>query len=248
MWYLIVPPFVIVIALGTLLWFLSRRMGDADIAEKLSSMSGSSGATSHSRALSRRAFLLKMLERIASRFKTATLRVHNFFQSSLEQLRRRRTELDAMRKSLGEQPVKRERSSVFSRKAAGNESGSVETSSKAFLEEAFPEEEGARGNGKVVATDGIAESRPMLRERVVRPESAPVSRAYGSREESLIARIVENPRDAAAYEELGDCYFASSNLQDAKECYRQALKLHPTNRAVKVKIRRLEKAFEDRSR
>lgn len=50
MWYLIIPPFIIVLSLGALLWFLSRRMSDSDIAEKLSSLKESTQAESQSRA------------------------------------------------------------------------------------------------------------------------------------------------------------------------------------------------------
>ncbi len=258
MWYLIIPPFVIVLSLGALLWFLSRRMGDADIAEKLSSMKGSTQAESHSRSLSRRAFFLKLLETLASKFKTGTLRIHNFFQHSLERLRRQRTEIDTMRKNLSEgigrgKEKRTEKPSLFDRRKPAEAA-----SSKEFLEEKLFSGEDAdvsavrpgrssEGAMAGVGTEGFV-SRPMLRENVTHPEAAFGRRSESPREETLIARIVENPRDAAAYEELGDCYFAVRNLQDAKECYRQALKLHPTNRAVKIKIRRLEKVFEERSR
>lgn len=260
MWYLIIPPFIIVLSLGGLLWFLSRRMGDADIAEKLSLLKGSTQAESHSRSLSRRAFFLKLLETLASKFKTGTLRIHNFFQHSLERLRRQRTEIDTMRKNLSEgivrgkdgQEKEIERQPLLERKGDGKES-----SSKDFLEETLLTGRIAHGTAGAVRTSGAARSRgdgdsavarPMLRENVARPDTNRGRAAESPREETLIARIVENPRDAAAYEELGDCYFSARNLQDAKECYRQALKLHPTNRAVKIKIRRLEKVFEERSR
>jgi tetratricopeptide (TPR) repeat protein len=258
MWYLIIPPFIIVLSLGALLWFLSRRMGDADIAEKLSSMKGSTQAESHSRSLSRRAFFLKLLETLASKFKTGTLRIHNFFQHSLEGLRRQRTEIDAMRKNLSEgigraKEKGTERSSIFDRRNVP-----AASASRAFLEDtlliggeselvAGKTESRSVGPDVVSNREGIA-GRPMLRENVARPETHAGRRQESPREETLIARIVENPRDAAAYEELGDCYFGARNLQDAKECYRQALKLHPTNRAVKIKIRRLEKVFEERAR
>lgn len=258
MWYLIIPPFIIVLSLGALLWFLSRRMSDADIADKLFSMKGSTQAESHSRSLSRRAFFLKLLETLASKFKTGTLRIHNFFQHSLERLRRQRTEIDTMRKNLSEgigygKEKRAEKPSLFNRRKPAET-----TSSKEFLEEkmlsgedadasAIRSERASTGAMAGVGTEGFV-SRPMLRENVAHPEAAFGRKTESPREETLIARIVENPRDAAAYEELGDCYFAVKNLQDAKECYRQALKLHPTNRAVKIKIRRLEKVFEERSR
>jgi hypothetical protein len=258
MWYLIIPPFVIVLSLGALLWFLSRRMGDADIAEKLASMKGSTQTESHSRSLSRRAFFLKLLETLASKFKTGTLRIHNFFQSSLERLRKQRTEIDTMRKNLSEGMGSGRERMTEKRPLFDRRKQAEAPSSKEFLEKKLLSGEDA--DASVVQPESILKgvmvgpetegfkSRPMLRENVVRPETAFGRRMESPREETLIARIVENPRDAAAYEELGDCYFAVRNLQDAKECYRQALKLHPTNRAVKIKIRRLEKVFEERSR
>lgn len=63
-------------------------------------------------------------------------------------------------------------------------------------------------------------------------------------EELLIGRIVSNPRDVEAYERLGDYYLENENYIDAKECYRQVLKLSPVNRLVKIKIRRLERVLE----
>lgn len=65
-------------------------------------------------------------------------------------------------------------------------------------------------------------------------------------EEILIERISMNPRDIEAYERLGDYYLEQDNLTDAKECYRQVLKLSPAYRLVKIKIRRLERLLEKR--
>jgi tetratricopeptide (TPR) repeat protein len=259
MWYLIIPPFIIVLSLGALLWFLSRRMSDSDIAEKLSSLKESTQAESQSRALSRKAFFLKLLETLASKFKIATLRIHNFFQHSLERLRRQRTEIDTMRKNIDGEAER------HSEEESGPRKSSEESRPVTFFENhsfSKPIIQERPGFNAPVPTRGTAEyvpGGPMLRDEVVHPEpvsnrrsegpyaGSPVTQS-GPREEALIARIVENPRDAAAYEELGDCYFSALNLQDAKECYRQAIKLHPTNRAVKIKIRRLEKVFEERTR
>jgi cytochrome c-type biogenesis protein CcmH/NrfG len=57
----------------------------------------------------------------------------------------------------------------------------------------------------------------------------------------MIARIARDPKDFTSYEALGDYYLESENIRDAKECYRQVLKLSPVHRMVKIKIRRLEK-------
>lgn len=63
-------------------------------------------------------------------------------------------------------------------------------------------------------------------------------------EDILIERISLNPRDIEAYERLGDYYLEQQNLVDAKECYRQVLKLSPAYRLVKIKIRKLERLLE----
>lgn len=63
-------------------------------------------------------------------------------------------------------------------------------------------------------------------------------------EDILVERISLNPRDIEAYERLGDYYLEQNNLVDAKECYRQVLKLSPAYRLVKIKIRRLERLLE----
>ncbi|MEI6650326.1 MAG: tetratricopeptide repeat protein [Candidatus Moraniibacteriota bacterium] len=280
LWYLILPPFVVIASLGALLWYLSRRMNDEEISKKLSIAKAESMSESHSRSLHRKAFMLKMLEKAASRFKTGTLRIHNFFQHSLERLRKRRNEIDAIRRHIDTDMVKEE---PKDENTSGSASGTSGRKPFHFLSTLRP-----KGNGSAAepVADPVSETRiggpeaavssersrpwggssdyrkdesseseertfhrPMLRREVVTPDAIPEGQRRSGKdphEVALLSRIVENPRDASAYEELGDWYFASRAMQDAKECYRQALKLHPTNRAVKIKIRRLEKFFEGR--
>lgn len=269
MWYLIVPPFIVIFGIGVLLWYLSRRMDDPTTIEKMEALKATIDSGAHSRSLDRKAFFLKLLEKNASRFKTGTLRIHNFFQHSLEGLRAKRRELDELRKAV-EERRHAEAAPAGKHRFLG---GWGRKSEEAVVEESVvvqaPEEPVAP---PIIQKPGRS-FKTFLRRRdfveptdnaVARPEAetgksfAPtVSRTVATpnvdrrmtakkseREEVLIARIADNPRDAVAYEELGDHYFATRSMQDAKACYRQALKLHPTNRAVKIKIRRLEKFFE----
>lgn len=267
MWYLIVPPFIVIFGLGVLLWYLSRRMDDPTTIEKMEALKGTIDSGAHSRSLDRKAFFLKLLEKNASRFKTGTLRVHNFFQYSLEGLRAKRKKLDEMRKEV-EERRHAEAAPEEKRRFLG---GWGRKSEEAVIEEptvpAVREEPIAtpiiqkpgrsfkrflRRNvlvetETVVTAEAEAEKsfEPTVSRTVANPDTVVRMAAKKSeREEVLIAKIAENPRDAVAYEELGDHYFAAKSMQDAKACYRQALKLHPTNRAVKIKIRRLEKFFE----
>ena len=80
--------------------------------------------------------------------------------------------------------------------------------------------------------------KPMLAEKITVPES--MRETKDQLEELLIERIAVNPRDIEAYERLGEYYMEIKSYNDAKECFKQVIKLNPTNRNVKYKIRRLE--------
>ena len=86
----------------------------------------------------------------------------------------------------------------------------------------------------------------MVSDRVALPDSKRLSLRGKAPEEDLIGRIANNPKDYEAYEALGDFYMESGNIKDAKECYRQVLKLSPVQRMVKIKIRRLEKLLSQK--
>lgn len=81
--------------------------------------------------------------------------------------------------------------------------------------------------------------RPIISDRVVVPKRR---RETKSRlEELLIERIAANPKDIEAYERLGEYYLEVKNLEHSKECFKQVLRLNPTNRNARYKIRKLEK-------
>lgn len=289
MWHLILPPLIIISGIGILLWFFSRKMDDSSFLSRVKSAKGEVSAVSRSRSLSRKAFFLKLLETFASKFKTRSLRIHNFFQYSLERLREKRQVLDAMRREVKKSdPVQAKEEALpdnerrwfgLRRKKDELEHELVETkelpvvSNEAVPKEAVSESEDVpvptvpRDEESRFSSFGIFRRNrrstddetknviqvveeelppePALRE-VARPDKPRqrVVEEKDPREEVLIGRIADNPRDAVSYEELGDLYLAAKNMQDAKACYRQVLKLHPTNRAVKLKIRKVERFFE----
>lgn len=83
--------------------------------------------------------------------------------------------------------------------------------------------------------------RPMISEKVAQPKKRPVVMKEDAQyEEMLVERIAYNPHDVEAYELLGDYYINQRNFEDAKECYKQILKLTPGSRSAKIRIRRLE--------
>lgn len=290
MWHLILPPFVIIFGIGILLWFFSRRMDDPSFLSRVGSARGEASAVSRSRSLSRKAFFLKLLEKMASKFKTNSLRIHNFFQHFLVRLRQKRKALDEMRREAKEMmPALAQKSLDGKRRWFGmRKKEEIAIPEPAPVEDVVPSEAAAKEVTREIepAREPISQtipeerapssafgifgrkrrvvdtaakhadvtpipvetpaSEPILKKEMVHPERPKIRVAEKDpREERLIDRIAENPRDAASYEELGDLYLAARNMQDAKACYRQVLKLHPTNRAVKLKIRKVERFFEE---
>lgn len=95
---------------------------------------------------------------------------------------------------------------------------------------------------KVVEED--VSMKPMLSDRVAVPNSGMRKKKEQEIKEHLenllIERIAMNPRDTEAYERLGEYYFEMENYEHAKDCFKQVVKLDPTNRSVKYKMKKLE--------
>lgn len=97
----------------------------------------------------------------------------------------------------------------------------------------------------VMPTDSILREpeekviRPSISDRIVSPRSR--TEMKDKLEDLLVDRIAADPRDVEAYERLAEYYFEVGNYDDAKECYKQVIKLDPKNRNVRYKMRRLER-------
>ncbi len=84
--------------------------------------------------------------------------------------------------------------------------------------------------------------RPIVSDRVVVPKRR--SETKDRLEELLIERIATNPKDIEAYERLGEYYLEIKNLDYAKECFKQVLKLNPTSSNIRYKMRKLERMLK----
>ena len=60
------------------------------------------------------------------------------------------------------------------------------------------------------------------------------------KEDALIHRIAENPKDIEAYRELGDYYMAVGNIKDAKDSFKMVLRLRPRDLKAKSSLREIE--------
>jgi hypothetical protein len=83
----------------------------------------------------------------------------------------------------------------------------------------------------------IVKKKPEITPRRIVHETIPEDKI---REDALIHRIAENPKDIEAYRELGDYYLAIANIKDAKESFKIVLKLRPRDLKAKSSLREIE--------
>lgn len=237
MWYLIIPPIVVVLSLSFVLWYLSRRSTDPSVASEVAKLEmGAVQKVSFSRTKN---FFLRILEKIAQRFKVLSLQMHNTLSDVARSLKERRKPFQ--RKESTDVPSREDRvSQTTVQTTEPSQSSQADSRPMSRFRRRMSREGGAEA--EVV-------SRPMVSEQMVLPE-VPYQKTATDivREEGLIARIAVNPKDFASYEELGDHYLEIGNISDAKECYRQVLKLSPVQRMAKIKIRRLERLLLQKER
>ena len=65
------------------------------------------------------------------------------------------------------------------------------------------------------------------------------SDAVSKMEEEYIAAITKNPRNLEAYRNLGNVYVKKNNINDAREVFRQILRIDPSDKDAEMKLRSL---------
>lgn len=221
MLYLILPPIIVIATLVFLVYFFSRRFPDVEkeVAEHMNDQSSMRVYGMHVFDILKRAALY-ILERLAQWFKVMTLRFYNALHNWTQLLREKKSKV----------PVKTK--AIVSKKI-------------------FDHKREAEALAKA---DMLNQNvHPTVSRQVTQPEkkaklftATPLPALKNQLEDILVERIAANPRDLEAYERLGEYYMEQGNMQDAKECYRQVLRLSPVHRLAKIKIRRLEKMLEQK--
>jgi len=93
----------------------------------------------------------------------------------------------------------------------------------------------------------VLESIQKLKEEAETEQSEEKKPAQEAQEESLIKLeekkyidlIAQDPRNFEAYKQLGLLYFQQGNKEDAKECFRQVLKINPGDFEIIKKMKEL---------
>ncbi|MDD5083754.1 MAG: tetratricopeptide repeat protein [Candidatus Moranbacteria bacterium] len=229
MWYLTLPPIIVIAALVGLVYFFSRRFPrvEKEITAHLSDPEVKSAYNLHIFDSLKRGSLY-ILERLAQWFKVMTLRTYNALHSWTQSIREKKSKT----------PVKP--AVIVSEDAAPQRREETQ---------APPQPEARDRRIRPMVSQRVAQPEPRVKPSVAKPSAIiePPSPAIKNQlEDILVERIAANPRDLEAYERLGEYYMEQGNLQDAKECYRQVLRLSPVHRLAKIKIRRLEKMLEQK--
>lgn len=259
MWYLIIPPIIFVLSLGLLFWFLSRKSSDPAVLGRM--------ADSEIIPLPRRILFIKeetyirILEKLTKRLNLLSLKFHNRFNQFSSSLRMRREKMREQHEaaSLAAEKMRfwerwqrrhgREEEGILQKEEAVLPLSVAPNADRVVIKQVLKEEPTTEvvtekvGRIRAVGKNlgGAILSKGEETVRVFRRRRMTSSGEKQLSEEDLIDRIARNPKDAPAYEQLGDFYMESGNLSDAKACYRQVIKLSPLNREVKEKVRRLER-------
>lgn len=218
MLYLIIPPVIIIMASIILLFLLSRKGGEFAQKENEARESGVSAEDAirknKTAAYSRvKHYSLSLLEKVTGGFKSFLLRFHDMTSKWISIIKEKKRRYAAgMKKESGESTTE---------EIAEKPSFVIKVEAP-IVKEAIMEEK---------------KSIPMVSSEVVQPEKK--SESKEEYEKILIERIAGNPRDLEAYERLGRYYLEQHNYQDAKECYKQVLKLSPVNRQARIKLKKI---------
>lgn len=239
MWYLIIPPVIVIASLVFLIWFLTNRAELPSIQERMNDIANHSSFREW-QTLRLKQLLFRSLEKGMRSLKVLSLRVHNSFHTIGQSLREKRHQSDLLVTSLLN--LKKEKA-----ESSGEEYAVPASSVLRSAHAPLTIQEDTRVSLSVSSFAlPVAEARPMVSERAVIPETKPNKMTAHDikEEERLIKKIAANPKNVSAYEALGDYYLEHGDVTDAKSCYRQVLKLSPIHRMVKVKIRKLERLME----
>lgn len=169
-------------------------------------------------------WMLAVLEKITSKSRVIFLKLESRFGSYSASIRNKRKEKaeKAMNVKNEDEIIKKLRDFKIEKKRR------TEIGSETVIRESFnlpPAEE-----EKII--------KPIISEKITTPSVK--TEIKDKLEELLIERIATNPKDVEAYERLGEYYMEIKSYGDAKECYKQVIKLNPANRSAKYKMKRLE--------
>lgn len=226
MFWIYVPPIILVVALASLAVMLGRKSADFKKIKSFRPQSGiSEGKVDWKNRLN---FIgrktLHVLEKILDISKLAFKKTEQMFSIWAAKLRARRKGKKFEEITSGDSPKEPDEASILEEIEKAEEISTNPTQTGETMRYA--------GNEVVVR-------RRIVEEPVVIPKKEPLPEDR-VREAALIYRIAENPKDLEAYREIGDYYMGIGNIKDAKESFKMVLKLRPRDLKAKSSLREIE--------
>jgi tetratricopeptide (TPR) repeat protein len=224
MWQLLLPPVIVIFSFSFLLWFLAKKESDPSILREIERMAGEQ----QENMMSVKARFWASLEKATRKGRVQLLKMHNTFGDLAHAARTQKE------RHIQDVPAYRTPEAL-------NQEGAMVRPAvlpRTDIASVAPQEESSFVERPITREGLRARTEQSTQKASV---ASDIKREAVSHEEDFIASIAKNPKDFRAYEKLGDYYMDNGNIKDAKECYRQVLRLSPQNREVKMKIRRLEK-------
>ncbi len=230
--YSLIPPIAVILSLAAIIIFLFKKSRKiSEIPEVVQSISAENKEGGFSQKIKNslgkvnlqgtKHGLLTFLEKIIGNIRKTFLKMEVIFGSWVQSLRRKRN------KELIETKERAEEKEIMDK---------IKDYKFESLRKNIPQSQQVSVTKQEVEMEKTI--KPIISEKVVKPR---IQAEIKSRlEELLIERVASNPRDIEAYERLGEYYLEMESLEFAKECFKQILKLNPSNRNAKYKIRRLE--------
>ncbi|MFZ2193386.1 MAG: tetratricopeptide repeat protein [Candidatus Moraniibacteriota bacterium] len=238
MLYSIIPPLLLLLSVIGIILFLVKKTPDINRLEKkeenlaLSKNKQQDADEKKSKFISKiNQVALVVLEKAIRRFRLLFLKLENSFKLLGDSIRRKRNGKTEEKMNAVASEEKERLDGVFE-KAEKYAPEKKELRERMFLRRKNYQEESEEKF-----------FRPIVSDRVVVPKR--MREVKGRLEELLIERIAINPKDIEAYERLGEYYLEIKNLEHAKECFKQILRLNPLNSNIKYKIRKLERMLRN---
>ncbi len=250
MLYSIIPPILIILSLSGIIVFFMKKAsriasleeeGVFDMKDREARGNGFFGRLSSvfRRDNIKHAFLT-VSDKMTRRARIMFLRLENKSKNLNDSIRHRKNLRFQNKEKSRSAIAKNSKEDEIIEKVKNYGSSSSGNSKKNYFSELKRSVYRDRGRGAHVSPEDVAEKkiRPTVSDRVTIPSAK--AEMKDRLEDLLIERIAVNPKDIEAYERLGEYYMEIGNANDAKECYKQVLKLDPKNRNVKYRMRRLE--------
>ncbi|HRY52455.1 MAG TPA: tetratricopeptide repeat protein [Candidatus Portnoybacteria bacterium] len=180
--------------------------------------------------------ILSQLEKSLRRFRLAISRIDNLFAAWIKKARER-SDIWTIRSRAwmeGRRLKKKEETRLLEQLDKAEVSQTIQK-----IEKEVAKDEDNAFKEKVEIVNSVEEEtviEPVVNEVVDQQPEEEEILTVSEEEKKYIDAIAENPKDVDSYRALCDIYYNQKSYSDARACFRQVLKLDPTDEKTKEKL------------